>query len=172
MNKEEKKLKRLIIPLEYNKKFIAKGDGRRYHDSILLKEGEYTDSISMTAVFYSGEELKKVASSKYYDLDGDDKIYLNVDHEPYRALSRIGYVYNIHYNNKSLKGDLYLHRLTTNSKDAVVLIDSGYVTGLSVEILTDDEYIDGKIYARDIELIGLALVTDPACPSSHVVTDG
>ena len=62
MKKVEKSPKRLIIPLSYDKKFIAKGDGRRYHSSTLLSEGEYTDSISRTAVFYSGEELNKVAS--------------------------------------------------------------------------------------------------------------
>ena len=163
---EEKTLRRLMIPFAYDKKNIAKGDGRRYNKCEILHVGSHSDSISRTEIFYSAEELKKAAlaiteKNKYFNLD-QDKIYLNLDHEPSKVLSRIGYVYNVYFSNDSIKGDLYLHRLTSASKDSVALIDADFVSGLSVEILTRDVWEDHKLCAKDIELCGLSLVTYPA----------
>ena len=126
--KEKKTLRRLMIPFKYNKKAFAKGDGRRYTDCELLHIGAFTDSISRTEIHYTEEELRKAASkvmgkSNYLDLD-QDKIYLNLDHEPNRVLSRIGYLYNVYYHKDAIKGDLYLHILTSASKDAIAIIDA------------------------------------------------
>jgi len=164
---EEKKLRRLMVPFKYNKKIFAKsGDARRYSECELLHVGGYADSISRTEIYYSPQELAKAANtamekSKYFDLD-HDRIYLNLDHEPSKVLNRIGYVHNLYFSKDSLKGDLYLHRLTSASKDAIAMIDADFVSGLSVEILTMDEWEDQKLCAKDIELVGLALVTYPA----------
>ena len=106
-------------------------------------------------------------TDKYLDLD-QDKIYLNLDHEPSKVLNRIGYLYNVYFFKNAIKGDLYLHRLTSASKDAIALIDADFVSGLSVEILTHDEWVDQKLYAKDIELLGLALVTFPADPAARI----
>ena len=165
--KEEKTLRRLLIPFAYDKKRITKGEGRLYQDCVLLNEGEFSDSITRAPVVYTKEQLMKIPDNismkaEYFPLD-DDKIFLNVDHKPTEVLSRIGYVPNIYYFDKALRGDIYLHCLNQSSRDIRLMIDAGEVNALSVEIMTSDVFADdGKLYAEDIVLIGLAIVTHPA----------
>jgi len=165
--KPKRSLKRLLVPLKYDTKQIVKGDARIYKDSIFLNEGEYSDSITRAPVYYSSDELKKATEkwnkNKLINLD-DDKVYLDLDHKVDEVLMRIGYATNIYFANNAIKGDLYLHRLTENSKDTVRLIDAGFINKLSVEITTMDYWDEEneKRCAGDIDLIGLAVVTMPA----------
>ena len=177
MNKDGMTLRRLLTPFEYDKKKITKGDGRLYQDAILLKEGEYSDSITMSPIVYTKEQLKAIPNhisrkSDYFPID-DDRIYLNMDHRPNEVLTRIGYVPNIYFLDNALRGDIYLHCLTRNSNDVRRLIDAGYVSHLSVEIMTKDSYSveDDKVYAEDIVLVGLAVVLHPACPDSRIMPE-
>ena len=172
--KEGKTLRRLLVPFEYDRKRITKDrKGKLYEECILLNEGEFADSVSRAPVVYTKEQLMQIPNnlhmkSEYFPLD-DDKIYLNVDHKPMETLSRIGYVPNIYYTKGALRGDIYLHCLTQNSNEIKTLIDSGYVNSLSVEIMTSDRYgDDGRLYAEDIVLIGLAVVLAPACTSTKI----
>jgi len=106
--KEEKTLRRLLVPFKYDKRRIFKdGKGKLYQDCVLLNEGEFSDSITMAPVVYTNEQLMKIPNnismkSEYFPLD-DDKIFLNVDHNPMEVLSRIGYVPNIYYYDKALR---------------------------------------------------------------------
>jgi len=164
--KKEATLRRLLVPFKYDKKIIAKGDGRRYNGVEMLHAGIFSDSISRSPINYSANELSKIPNNickkeEYFTLE-DDRIFWNTDHEPDKVLSRIGYVPNIYFEDDTLKGDAYLHCLTHASNDVRILIDAGYVNGLSVEILTKDKYIDGEIHATDIVLVGLAVVCNPA----------
>ena len=173
--KNEKTLRRLLVPFEYDKKRVTKDrKGKMFESCVLLVQGEFSDSVTMSPVVYTKEELMKIPAnlsmkSDYFPLD-DDRIYLNVDHKPNDTLSRIGYVPNIYYLNGALKGDVYMHCLTQNSRDIRVLADAGYVKSLSVEILTSDRYgDDGKLYAEDIVMLGLAIVLNPACPEASLI---
>lgn len=174
--KNEKTVRRLLISLDYDKKLILKGDGRLYSDAVLLNSGIHSDSITRNPTIYTDLELSKAAGrwgmkSQYYDLD-DDRVYIDLDHRVDEVLKRIGYVKSIHFKNGAIRGDLFMHRLTQNSRDTCTLINAGIVNSLSVEILTQDNIVheDGemKIYAEDIELIGLAVVTMGADPKAGV----
>jgi hypothetical protein len=173
MNKESKRtIHRLTVPFEYNKKLIElSGDGRVYRDCTMLTPGAWSDSVSMTEIHYTEDALIEMAN-KYqndvYMMDREDKVPLNLDHI-HKVLNSVGYAYKINYND-GVKGDLYLHRLTADSRDIVRLIDNGYINALSVEITTNDEWDpkDNKVYAKDINLIGLAIVESPACRDAKI----
>lgn len=172
--KEKRTVRRLLVPFSYDRKKITKGDGRLYQDCTLLNEGEFVDSIVQVPAYYSGDELKKAAiswnnKSKYHDLD-EDRTYVDLDHKVYEVLARIGYVANVHYSDKALKGDIFLHLLTRPSKDTKILIDAGYINHLSVEITTHDKYSakDSMVFAEDINLLGVAVVTVGADPNATV----
>ena len=173
--KEKKTLRRLLVPFEYDTKRVIKdGKGKMYEACVFLTEGEFSDSITRAPIVYTKEQLMRIPSNlsmkaEYLPLE-DDRIYCNIDHNPSDTLSRIGYVPNLYYSNKALKGDLYLHCLTQNSKDIRTMIDAGYVNSLSVEILTNDRYgDDGRLYAEDIVMLGIATVLHPACPEARII---
>ena len=172
----EKSLKRLLVPFKYDKKIITKGEGRRYNGMEILHVGEFTDSIGRVPVVYSSEELSEIPNNlsmkdEYFTIE-DDRIFINTDHKPDEVLSRIGYAPNIYFENGILKADGYLHCLTQQSRDVKTLIDSGYVNSLSVEIMTDDEFSheDHKLHAKNIVLLGIAIVCFPADNQSCILS--
>ena len=85
-----------MIPFEYNKKLQSKStDARIYKDTILLTPGEFTDSISRSAVVYTEDAIKESASN----WTGN---YLNLDHS-YETLKRLGFVKNTYFRNGAVR---------------------------------------------------------------------
>ena len=156
-----------MIPFEYNKKLQSKStDARIYKDTILLTPGEFTDSISRSAVVYTEEAIRESASN----WSGN---YLNLDHS-YSSLDRLGFVKNTYYRKGAVRGDLYIFPITNNAKDIIALIDAGLVNWLSVELTTDDYWDseDSKRYASDIKYIGAAICLSPADTSTRIIESG
>lgn len=126
----------------------------------------------MSPVVYSNDELEKATqlwSRKCLELD-DERIFINADHRPDESLKRVGYLPKVYFKDNAIRGDLYFHRITQNSKEIVKMIDAEYLNGLSVEIITED-YWDSdtnKRCASNIELVGLAVVTMPADSKAKV----
>jgi len=133
-----------------------------YRDCVLLTEGSYQDSTSMRVHFYDGSVLKKCATNWKSN-------YLNINHSQH-PLDRIGYVENQRWNGKSILADLRILPITSRAKDIINLIDNGLVENLSIEAEIDREF-DKRINmmkVTNIEFLGCAIVTDPACKDAVI----
>jgi len=165
-----KKTKRTLhtpyVEFEYNKRLVGKSsDLRVYKDTTILTEGTFSDSLTREGVKYSKDVLKNTVKNWQSN-------YLNIDHS-HNVLDRIGTVENARFEGNKVKADLYIHPITTNAKDTVKLIDDGLINWLSVEIMTEDSWDrNNERYVKDMDYIGLAVVSAPACRQAKINEDG
>ena len=154
------------VKFEYNKRLIGKAsDVRIYRDVTMLTEGAFSDSLTMESVAYRKDVLQKTVKNWRSN-------YLNIDHYNI-VLDRIGRVENPRWEDGKVKGDLYIHPITQTAKDTIALIDSGEVNWLSVEIMTEDAWDkNNERYVKDMDYIGLAVVTAPACKGALISEEG
>lgn len=139
---------------------------RIYKNATLLTPGVFSDSITMAPVIYREDILKKFA-------DKWESNYLNIDHS-YKVLDRIGYIVNPHFANHKIVADLYIYPITRNARDVIALIDNNLINWMSVEIKTEDDWDmkENKRYVKEMEFIGAAVVTSPACSDAIIKEDG
>ena len=166
MKNSKKHLHTPYVKFEYDKRLVGKAtDVRIYRDVTILTEGTFSDSLSMEAVQYPKDVLKRTVSNWQSN-------YLNIDHS-HRVLDRIGKVENARWGDGKVKADLYIHPITENATDTIKLIDSGLINWLSVEIMTEDAYDrNNERYVKDLDYIGLAVVTAPACKGALIHDEG
>ncbi len=160
---KERNLHFPMIPFKYNKKILSKSsDVRIYRDTILLTEGEFSDSITMSPVMYTYDEIEKGATNWSAN-------FLNLDHS-FEVLKRVGFIKNTYFKDGAVRGDLYIFPITENAKSVIKMIDNGLVNWLSVELTTQDYWNpdDNKRYASNIEFIGAAVVLYPACENTRI----
>jgi len=163
---EERQTHRVLTKFKFNDKIIEKAGGARiYRDTTLLTPGSWSDSLGMSEVEYTPEELKK--SAKHWDAN-----YLNIDHN-WGVLSRIGHIENTHWSDNAVKGDLYIYPITNTSRDTIALIDAKLINELSVELMSRDVWKseDTKRYATEITYMGAAVVTMGACRETKIQED-
>lgn len=73
--------------------------------------------------------------------------------------NRIGFIRNQHYEDKSIKGDVFLSNSTDEGKEMIHFVRTNQINGISVEHVSKDI---GDV-AVDISFLGAAIVPDPAC---------
>jgi hypothetical protein len=165
-NNEEKKLRIHIIKFEFNKNVIGKDSKTKiYRDVTILSPGTFSDSLTRSPVRYDEEVLSRTYTKW-------NSNFLNLDHSD-DVLDRIGLVMNPHFSDGKVKADLYIYPITRNAKDTIALIDSGLINWLSVEIMTSDRWdASDERYVDDMEYLGLAVVTMPACKDALIDETG
>lgn len=137
-------------------------DLRIYKDVLLITPGVWTDAMTKSPVVYTEKALKE-GHLKW------KSNYLNVDHS-FKTTDRIGYIVNPYYGKKGVMADLHIYPITQTARDTISLIDAGLVNWLSVEILTVDRFDtqEFKRFAEEIEFLGAAVVTSPACKEARI----
>jgi len=162
MKEKKMTLRTHRVDFEYDKKLFGKStDVRIYHNAIMISPGKHTDSITMAPVEYTPEVLSATTQNVRSN-------YLNLDHS-HETLKRVGRFVNPYWDGEHVRADLYIYPVTQNSRDTIELIDSGMVNWLSVELLTEDEWTpENEIRVKDLDYIGLAVVTAPACRQSLI----
>jgi len=150
------------VSFEYNDKIVSKNtDVRMYRDVVMIAPGTFTDSITMAPVNYSADVLSRTSHKVRSN-------YLNIDHS-HRTLDRVGRFVNPYWDGEKVRADLWIYPVTQNARDTISLIDEGLVNWLSVELMTEDEWdIHDERNVVDLEYIGLAVVTSPACKESLI----
>lgn len=154
------------VGFEYDKTQVGKDSKTKiYRDATLLTPGTFSDSLTRSPVKYS----KDVLSKTYNNWKSN---YLNINHS-YEVLDRIGRVMNPHFSDGKVKGDLYIYPITENARDTINLIDEGLINWLSVEIRTLDKWNrNEERCVEDIEYLGLAVVSEPACKEALIDEKG
>lgn len=144
-----------------------------YRNLLFIAPGEWTDSESRETIFYSPDSIAKLADNP------EDRIQdtsVNINHEHRDQLMQVGSFDpdSLTVTEGHLFGDLTLHGRTSNSEDAIELLDLAMETegedgagGLSIEIPVENEVteFDADRNMRtmlEFDLAGLAIVTDPA----------
>ena len=157
------KIRRFSLPLQYDEKLISKDKYRIYWNAVLMTPGTYIDALSGEVSIIDREVLRKTA------LNWSEN-YLNIDHDVYSVLSRIGYVEPKGWNGESVIGNLKILPVTQRAKDVISLIDAGLITDLSVEMKSVEEWDNRKSGWRilDITYTGAAIVTKGACPHAKI----
>jgi hypothetical protein len=137
------------------------GDALTIKGVRLLAEGKWTDSLQKTPWRVNSDVLLRNASNWT-----DDTVWNRHAGGQHRAVTdKIGEVHNIGYDNGAVVGDVYLHGLTQNSRDAASLVENGKINYVSVETVGKDRWNVGtkEFEAQDITFTGLALVNRGAC---------
>ncbi len=162
MKKTKKRLTIHNVEFNYDDKLVGKStDVRIYHNVTMITPGTFTDSISRSPINYSHEVLSRTANNVRSN-------YLNVDHS-HKTLDRVGRFVNPYWDGEKVRADLWIYPITQNSRDTIELIDSGLVNWLSVELMTEDVWNrNDERDVVDLEYIGLAVVTAPACKESLI----
>ena len=96
----------------------------------------------------------------------DDTVWNRHAGGQHRAVTdKIGRVENVTYKDGAVVGDVNLHGLTQNSRDAAALVEAGEINFVSVETVGKDKWNPGtrEYEATDITFTGLALVNRGAC---------
>jgi hypothetical protein len=127
----------------------------------LLAEGVWTDSMQKTPWRVKPEVLQRQATNWT-----DNTIWNRHAGGQHRAVTdKVGSVQNLRYENGAAVGDVHLHGLTQNSRDAAALVEAGEINYVSVETLGKDKWNVGtkEFEAQDITFTGLALVNKGAC---------
>jgi len=156
-----------ICPIKFKEEtdYIIKGD-KIYRNAILLTDGIWTDSLTKTPVEYKKSMIDKYGRNW-------TRNFLNIDHD-WSVRSRIGRVFNQKARDGKVYGDLYIYPGTRVAKDTINLIEHDLINWCSVEILTNDSWDkDRQMYVvENMEFIGCAIVSEPACIFSKVKSDG
>lgn len=157
-----KKLRTLSSPFKYNEKFVEKSDYRVYREAVIITPGVWTDSVSQQPIKYTKDKLRQYSSNWISN-------HLDIDHS-WKVLDLIGSIQNMMYFNDAIVGDLYINPNTTRKRDVITQIDSGEVNFLSVELMAEDIWNEEEqlIYADEIDFMGAAIVTHPACKDTKI----
>lgn len=133
-----------------------------YKECTLIKPGTYADSSTATAHFYDGNVLRKCVHNWKSN-------YLNINHSN-NPLDRIGFIDNPKWKDDSIVADLRILPVTQRAKDIINLIDNGLVYNLSIEAEIDREYDPSikMMKITNIDFLGCAIVTDPACKDAVI----
>lgn len=137
------------------------GQGLTIRGVKLLAEGTWTDSMQKTPWRVSARTLERYAANWT-----DDTVWNRHAGGQHRAVTdKIGRVENVTYKDGAVVGDVNLHGLTQNSRDAAALVEAGEINFVSVETVGKDKWNPGtrEYEATDITFTGLALVNRGAC---------
>jgi len=146
-------------------KLILKSNVRVYRNCLILAPGEYTDGLSNQTARYKADVLERCALNW-------DETYLNLDHNIFETLKRVGTVDPKGAKNGKVYADLRIIKSTQAGRDIIALIDANLVTDLSVEIYTKEHW-NSRDHIYDIDEIlftGLAIVTEGACDKAKINT--
>lgn len=127
----------------------------------LLAEGVWTDSLQKTPWRLAAETLER-----FHKNWTDDTVWNRHSGGQHRAVTdKVGRVENVRYGGGAVVGDVNLHGITQNSRDAAALVEAGEINYVSVETLGRDIYNpETREYeAQEIQFTGLALVNRGAC---------
>lgn len=149
----------------------TKSGGLLVRDVLILGEGKWHASNWPWPVYYSPSELEKATVSDRSLWDG---------HQNKAPSGKVGHFLNHHYDSK-LKGvvaDVFLHGHSSKSRDLIEMVKagtSGEIDSLwvSVEHTSNDFYnkeLD-QYEARDIDIMGLAVVDSGACRTCKLNED-
>jgi hypothetical protein len=142
-------------------KFERNGNALTIKNVKLLATGVHTDSLQKTPWRVKPDVLERHAANWT-----DDTVWNRHAGGQHRAVTdKIGNVQNIRYQNEAATGDVVLHGLTQNSRDAAALVEAGQINHVSVETSGSDRWNVGtkEFEAQDITFTGLALVNRGAC---------
>jgi len=137
------------------------GQGLKIKGVKLLADGTWTDSLQKTPWRVKSDVLERFASNWQ-----DDTVWNRHAGGAHRAVTdKIGRVENVSYKDGAVVGDVNLHGLTQNSRDAAALVEAGEINFVSVETVGKDKWNVGtrEYEAQDITFTGLALVNRGAC---------
>ena len=137
------------------------GQGLTIRGVKLLAEGTWTDSMQKTPWRVNSGTLERYAANWT-----DDTVWNRHAGGQHRAVTdKIGRVENVTYKDGAVVGDVNLHGLTQNSRDAAALVEAGEINFVSVETVGKDKWNPGtrEYEATDITFTGLALVNRGAC---------
>ena len=151
-----------LFPID--KKILLKSNFRVFRDRPVLTPGTYTDGLAGTSARFSADVLTR-------DAENWDKRLVDLDHAIGDSTKIAGHFDPRGYARNAVRGDVYIHKLLPAGTIAIGLIEAGYVKGLSVEILTKEDWNkDEKLFdVREIKFIGLGIVGTPACPDASIV---
>lgn len=166
-------IRRFSVPLKYDTKVVEKySRDRVYRDAVALTPGSYVDALTNTTAEFS----KQLLVEKAYSWERNERgfVHLDIDHDIYHCLSRIGYVEPVGWSRNAVRVNLRIPAITQNAKDVIALIDAGMVNDLSVEVRTKEEWLDEKsvFMINDVVFTGLAVVTMGACRDAKIIETG
>lgn len=166
MKKDKKTIHNPLVEFKYDDRLIGKSsDAKIYRNTTLLTPGTFSDSLTMAGVRYDKDLLKNTVDNWHSN-------YLNIDHS-HEVLKRIGRVTNTKWMDNKVKADLYIYPVTKNARDTIKLIDQGLINWLSVEIMTEDGWDKSdERFVKDLEYLGVAVVTEPACKEAKIDDEG
>jgi len=75
----------------------------------------------------------------------------------------IGYIQNKRFEDGAILGDIFISDNSIEGTDMISLVKSNKVNGISVEHLSVDKMVDGRMVATEISFLGAAIVPNPAC---------
>ena len=130
-------------------------------DVKLLASGTWTDSHMGTPLFYPPEILKKYANNWI-----DNSLWSrHTGGVPRSITDKIGAIFNSHYRDNAVVGDLWVHEKTQVSKDTASLIRAGLVNYVSVEHGGKERWnaAEKRYDAEEIVFGGVAVVNQGAC---------
>jgi len=154
------------VPFRFDAVVKSKSTAAKiYKGATILTPGRYADRVTKDWVIWRADVLRKYATNWSSN-------YLNVDHS-HSVLHRIGYVENPRWEDNAVKADLYIFPYTSAGRDVINLIDNGLVNSLSAEVATIDSYNykEKAFEVEEIEFIGCAVVTEPACEEAKIKDD-
>jgi len=146
-----------MVQLKFKAKEINSEGTRIYKNVTILTSGTFRDFGTDTKVYYPPNILQKYASNW-------SSYNVNLNHSTH-PLDYVGKVVNPHWDIWRITGDIEIYPITQNARDVIALIDAGLVKGLSPELKSHDVWDPErgcKRLDRDVEFIGLAIVTRPA----------
>jgi cell fate (sporulation/competence/biofilm development) regulator YlbF (YheA/YmcA/DUF963 family) len=133
-------------------------------DVRLLATGVFTDSAVRLPTLYTAEVLEEYATNWVRK----DVFNRHMGGAPRDISNTIGSVENLRFNGSdAIIGDIRLHALTQTSKDAIAMVKSKQITGVSVEHGGEQVYDSSTKNYKMNSLVfrGLAIVSTPACHS-------
>jgi hypothetical protein len=146
-----------------NSKTISKGtpNYRKYRNVPILHPGTFTDSLSKTPITYTGEVIRK-------SINNWEGMYVDLDHDIGRCLSRIGWVENPREKHGVAYVDIKLLGTPMVLDEVVTRIDAGLINAVSCELYTKDRYENGETTVEEILFDGLGIVVQGADPKALI----
>jgi len=132
----------------------------------VLAEGEWTDSAMRTPLFYPSRTLEKYATNWR-----DNSVWSrHAGGSPRSITDKIGRVLNHRFEDAAVKGDIFWHGLTSQSKDAIALVKAGEINYVSVEHGGEERYNPEtkRMEAETLTFLGLATVNRGACEACRI----
>lgn len=133
------------------------------HGVKLLAEGDWTDSMAQTPLYYTKDALREFATNW-----ADNGVWSrHTGGMPRNITDKVGEVLNPRYsqNDSAVVGDLYLHGKTQQSRDTIALIKAKQANYVSVEHGGAEAYNKEtrRNESKSLIFTGLAIVNRGAC---------